>query len=529
MKQDKASLPGIFPAALVLSLIILAVRLFTLQVVQGAELSQKAEQNRIKVQVLPATRGVIYDQRGEILARNTPQGREYPLKAAAAHVIGYVGEADETELTAFTVDLGATIGKMGVEREEDKVLRGSNGGIVVETDSAGEPIRELSRNEPIPGEDLHLFLDKDLQAAVFAALAEKKGAVVATTPEGQVLALASSPSFDPNVLSRQSSPVDSQQEEIKQILSDSDQPMFNRAIGGQYPPASTFKIVTGTAGLETGKISAQEEIEDTGEIKIGKFRFGNWYFDQYGKKEGMVNMVKAFQRSNDIYFYRVGERLGITQLAAWAKAFGLGEPTNIALKGEAQGLVPDAEWKEKVQNESWYLGDTYITAIGQGNLQTTPIQVNQMAAVIASGGQLCRPELVNQGQNSECQQVPIKPETLKVVREGMKQACQTGGTGWPLFNFRVKNEGLIKRVDGIDFFHEASDSADAVRVPVACKTGTAEYGDPEDKTHAWFTVFAPVQNPEIVVTVILEGAGQGSDEAAPVAKKVLETWFNHQK
>jgi penicillin-binding protein 2 len=509
-------------------------------VVQGADFAQRAEQNRIKVEPLPATRGVIYDRNGEILARNTPQGREYPLKAAAAHVIGYIGEADEAELASFAVELGALVGKLGVEREEDKLLRGSDGGVIRETDPEGKPMRELSRNEPIPGQDIHVFLDSRLQEAAFAALADQKGAIVATSPEGEVLALASSPSFDPNVFSRQKPTANDEQKEIAQILSDPNQPMFDRAIGGQYAPGSTFKIVTGTAGLETGVIDTQEEIEDTGEIKIGEFRFGNWYFDQYGRKEGMVNILKAFQRSNDIYFYRVGERLGITKLAAWARAFGLGKPTEIPLKGEAAGLVPDAGWKETVKHDSWYLGDTYITAIGQGDLQTTPIQVNRMAAVIASSGKLCRSQLVNEGKNPQCESVPIKAETIETIREGMKRACETGGTGWPLFNFRIKNQTLSSKVDSVDFFHEASDSArqnssgnldgqaDMVRIPVACKTGTAEYGDPQDKTHAWFTVFAPVHHPEIVVTVLLEGAGQGSDKAAPVAKKILETWFEEQ-
>lgn len=525
MKQDHVSVPRLFPFVLLISLIILIGRLFTLQVVQGADFSQRAEQNRIKVEPLPATRGVIYDRNGKILARNTPQGREYPLKAAGAHVIGYVAEADASEVESFAVDLGALVGKLGVEREEDKLLRGSNGGIVVETDSLGVPIRELSRHEPIPGQDIHLFLDQDLQQAAFTALSGGKGAVVVTKPEGEVLALASSPSFDPNVFSLQRPASSDQQKEIAQILGDPDQPMFDRAIGGQYPPGSIFKIVTGTAGLETGVIDSTEEIEDTGEIKIGDFRFGNWYFDQYGRKEGLVNMVKAFQRSNDIYFYRVGERLGITKLAAWARAFGLGKLTTIPLKGEAEGLVPDASWKEQTKGEAWYLGDTYITAIGQGDLQTTPIQVNQMAAVIANSGKLCRPRLVDDGQKPACETVPIKEETLEVVREGMKQACDTGGTGWPLFNFRIKNQEARVKADGIDFIKDASGSAEYIRIPVACKTGTAEYGDPQDKTHAWFTVFAPVHKPEIVVTVLLEGAGQGSDKAAPVAKKILETWF----
>lgn len=499
----------IFKALLVISFALLFFKLFSLQVISGAEFSQRAEQNRVKVLPQRAARGVIYDRQGEILARNIPQGREYPLGEAGAHLIGFVAEADETEVESFTVSLGSLIGKMGVEREEDKFLRGFDGGIIVETDAEGKVIREISRKEPVPGLDLKLFVDKNLQEAAFRALKGRKGAIVVTRPEGEVLALVSSPSFDPN--------------HPEEVLTDEDEPMFDRAIAGLYPPGSIFKIVTAMAGLETGVINSQEEIEDTGEIKIGEFRYGNWYFDQYGRKEGMVNMVKAIQRSNDIYFYRVGERLGITKLAAWAKAFGLGKLTQLPLKGEAQGLVPDADWKKEVKSEDWYLGDTYITAIGQGDLQTTPIQINQMTGVVATLGKLCQPRIVQDGRSGKCQELPVLKINLETVREGMKQACQTGGTGWPLFNFKVKNTQL--EIDNLNYFRNASDSADVARIPVACKTGTAEYGDPEEKTHAWFTLFAPVYNPEIVITVLLEGAGQGSDVAAPAAKEVLEAWF----
>ena len=479
--------------------------------ISGAELAQEAEQNRIKILPLPAARGVIYDSSGKILARNTPQGREYSLKEAAAHLIGFVGEADQSELETFTVSLGSLIGKMGIEREEDKYLRGRDGGVIMETDSQGETVREMSRQEPISGRDLYLFLDHHLQQAAFSALDGKKGAVVAATPEGEVLALVSSPSFDPNLFTSQL-----EETKIGKVLNDPDQSMFNRVIGGQYPPGSVFKLVTAVAGLEIGVIKPREEIEDTGEIKVGEFRYGNWYFDQYGKKEGMVDMVKAIRRSNDIYFYRVGERLGVTKLAAWARAFGLGSLTKIPLKGETAGLVPDKEWKQAAKGESWYLGDTYITAIGQGDLQMTPIQVNQMTGVVAAGGKLCQPRLVNDKRGERCERLPIEKSTLDIVKEGMKQACQPGGTGWPLFQFQINNE---------NYFRNASDSADIVRIPVACKTGTAEYGDPDDKTHAWFTAFAPVENPEIVVTILLEGAGGGADKAAPVAKDILEAWF----
>ena len=519
---NPSGVPKIFTFTFISVFAVLLFKLFFLQVVFGADYAQRAEQNRIKMIATPAVRGVIYDRQGKIMARNTPEGREYPLGPAAAHVLGYLGEADEQEVNSFAVSLGAQIGKIGIERAADKLLRGIDGGTIVELNSQGEVLRELSHQDSIAGQDLFLFIDADLQQTALDLLKDLKGAVIASKPSGEVLLLASSPSFDPNVFT-----LNKDEEKIKEILEDEAKPMFNRAIGGQYPPGSVFKIIPAVAGLETKVIEPYETIEDTGEIKIGEFRFGNWYFDQYGQKEGLVDMIKAIRRSNDIYFYKVGERLGISKLAAWARAFGLGKPTGISINGEVNGLVPDAEWKEKVKDEDWYLGDTYITAIGQGDLQTTPLQVNQMVGVIASDGKLCRPRLIKDNNKEKCEALPIDQQTIQVVKEGMKQACQPGGTGWPLFEFKVQNEDL--KVDGVNFFQEASDSAQTVRIPVACKTGTAEFGDPEDRTHAWFSAFAPANDPEIIVTVLLEAAGQGSDEAAPVAKEILKKWFEDKK
>lgn len=518
--------PWLFFFLLIFSFGGFLIRLIFLQIVSGARLAQKAEQNRLKILPTIASRGVIYDRNGIILARNTTSGREYPLGSALAHLIGFVGEANEEELNVFALSPGSLVGKMGIEREEDKVLRGFNGGTLVETDASGHTLRQLSQKEAIVGQDLHLFIDVDLQKRAGQILAGQKGAIIASTADSKILLLASSPAFDPNLFSKNiySKVKDGDKEkELEKVLNSPDRKIFNRAIAGLYPPASTFKIVTTTAGLETGVIDKTETIEDTGEIRVGKFRYGNWYFDQYGKKEGQVDIIKALKRSNDIYFYKVGERLGVTRLSNWAKAFGLGKITNIPLAGEEAGLVPDENWKKTVKHEQWYLGDTYIMAIGQGDLQTTPIQVHQMMALIANNGASCAPKIVNDGVKQDCRQLPISQEVIKVVQEGLKEACADGGTGWPFFNFKIKTDKI--KIDGVNYFRKDTDAVDEVRIPVACKTGTAEFGHPEDKTHAWFTVFAPVENPEIVVTVLLEEAGQGSDKAGPLAKQILQTWF----
>ena len=306
------------------------------------------------------------------------------------------------------------------------------------------------------------------------------------------------------------------QDEYGALMSSPDQPLFNRAIGGVYPPGSTFKIVTALAGLEEGVVNKSTIVEDTGVITVGSFSFPNWYFKQYGKTDGTVDVVKGIERSNDIFFYKAGEWLGITKISEWAKKVGVGKTLGIELSGEATGLMPDPTWKNKTfqtpqdieeKNNEWYLGDTYHVAIGQGYLLTTPLKVNAWTNSIASSGKLCRPTIkkVETGKlkMETCKDLKIKKETIDLVTQGMKKACEEGGTGWPLFGFTVKN----------------------IPISVACKTGTAEYGDPGNRTHAWFTAFAPVENPEISVTVILEGAGEGSEKAAPVAKKILEEWF----
>lgn len=482
----------VLPFFIFLGLVFLGlwIRLFYLQVVKGEENRELAEENRIKVIKIPGLRGVIYDRKGQILVRNRPEGREYIYGEALAHVLGYLGETSSEELEDY-YKAGDIVGKMGVEKGNDKVLRGIDGGVLVETGSQGEVIREIKEQEPKEGKSLTLTLDLGLQKKAFQELKARKGVIIASNPKnGQILALLSSPSFDPNIFILQTKDID-------KVLNDSSQPMFNRAIAGLYPPGSIFKIVTAIAGLEEKKIDKSTLVEDTGEIKIGDFVYSNWYFTQYGKTEGMVDIVKAIKRSNDIYFYKVGEWLGIGRLVEWAKYFDLGARTGIDIPGEAQGLIPTPEWKKKTKLESWYLGDTYITAIGQGNLQLTPLQVNQMSSVIASSGLLCQPHLLKD-KDDLCQKLKIKPKNLALVKEGMKQACEEKGTGWPFFDFSPS---------------------------VGCKTGTAEYGDPQDRTHAWFTVFAPWQEPEIVVTVLLEGAGEGSYQAAPVAKELLEYWF----
>src|SRR5581483_2009564 len=310
--------------------------------------------------------------------------------------------------------------------------------------------------------------------------------VVVTDGKGAVLAIYSNPSFDPNFFANKNSV------EINKIINSPGLPLFNRFLDGLYHPGSTFKIVTSTAALEEGKIDEDYTYKDEGFISLNSYKYYNWYFSEYGKTEGEINLVRAIARSTDTFFYKVGEMVGINDLANWARKFGLDKTTGVDLPGETNGIIPDPAWKRQTKGELWFLGDTYNVSIGQGDVAITPLSANVLTSVIANGGRLCRP-YVNEKLGSKCELLGLKEKSIDLIKEGMVQACSTGGTGFPFFDFKPQ---------------------------VACKTGTAETGDNE-KTHAWFTAFAPVDDPKIVVDVIVEKAGQGSEVAAPIAKEIM--------
>jgi penicillin-binding protein 2 len=461
--------------------------------------------------------------------------------------LGYTGELSEKEVNDEYYKLryyrrGDRIGRTGAEAVFEDRLRGRDGKELVEVDAHGKIVRILGRDKEIPGEDIMLSIDADLQkkTAESFPVSEKGAVIVARPATGEILAMYSSPSYDLNDFSEGLS-----QAQYEALLSNPDQPLFDRAIGGVYPPGSTFKIVTSLGAMEEGAIKKDTTVEDVGVLTIGPFSFPNWYFKQYGKTDGAVDLVKALQRSNDIYFYKVGEWLGITKLVAWSRKVGIGKPLGIELGGEASGLMPDPAWKKEhfstpedqaAHNDEWYLGDTYHISIGQGYLLVTPLQVNTWTNIIANKGAICRPTIKKvtgmRLRETNCKDIVVKNDTIDVITGGMKAACEAGGTGWPLFNFGVPKKGAQMENP------VSTSSANLIPVPVACKTGTAEFGHPKNDTHAWFTAFAPLPSegkeddkaitgdPEISVTVLVEGAGEGSSVAAPIAKKILEEWFS---
>lgn len=573
--KSKPSMRGyVVPIILVLLIVILVGRLFWLQVVHGADYRILSDSNRMRTQIIYAPRGVIFDRNNTPLVFNIPgfrkiedgkttlltrnqalsllakgeknlevdQLREYPYKESTAHVLGYIGQISEDELKEDTFKdylPGDLIGKIGIERRYEATLIGQNGKKLIEVDSAGKPVRTLGQTDPIPGNNITLTIDAKLQEASYNALPQdKKGVVISSTPDGQILSLVSRPSFDPNLFTLGEHYVpatNSAYESIGDILLDStNQPMLNRAIGGSYPPASTFKLITAAAGLEKNIIDETYEVEDTGILRVGDFSFANWYFTQYGGKDKDVNVVKAISRSNDIFFYKLAEKVGVSEISNMAKQFGLGSKLGIDLNGELEGVVPDPEWKKKVIKEQWYLGDTYHYGIGQGYLLTTPLQVNAWTQSIANGGTLYRPHLIKNVDKIVLHENVISEKTNQLIVQGMIDSCKNEtGVAWPLYDFTVKNKNL--KIDGKNILEavvatqgagiKPEEVKDYRRIAIACKTGTAEH-NLEKKTHAWITLFAPAYNPEIVVTVLIEEGGEGSSDAGPVAKKVLEDWFS---
>ena len=442
--------------------------------------------------------------------------RSYVHNQMGVHVFGYVSEISETELASMGDQgyrAGDLIGQSGLERKYDSFIKGIDGGSQIEVDVAGRMVQVLAKKEPIPGNNLVLTIDYRLQKVAEEALDEqlrylqqqggrrnaKAGAVVVLNPQnGEVLAMASRPAFDPNQFIGGIST-----QNWKAINENPFHPMDNRAIAGEYPPGSTFKIVTGTAALELKKVTANELIFDSGQ---------HWLVPKVnaaGEALGWINFHQALSMSDNVYFYELGNRLGIDALERYARMFGLGSYTGIDLPEESDGLVANRKYKELNYKEDWYLAETFDAAIGQGFQLATPLQMAVLMSEIANGGRRWRPHIVGKVLSSkgelvkampveEVGRIDISPETLKLVRDGLRGVSEAGGTGAGVFaNFPV---------------------------PVAGKTGTAE--NPHGDDHGWFVAYGPFDDPRLTVAVIIEQGGYGSSSAGPIARKILETAFN---
>lgn len=422
---------------------------------------------------------------------DTDTVRYYPQHKIASHALGYTREINGDELKERQKEgyrMGDVIGKMGAEAGLEGKLRGEWGGILLERDGSGKVIRKLGIKEAKAGNDVTLTIDLELQKVAEKALGERKGAVVALDPrDGSVLAMASYPAFDPNIFS---GPIT---EQIWQEVQGKGNPFINRAVVG-FPPASTFKIVTATAGMESGKFKPSTILPTYAYLRVGGTAFGEWNRSGFGP----MGFVNALAWSSNTFFGQIGNGVGGEKLIEWARKYGFGSPTGIELKEESAGLIADNQWKKERFNWDWTAGDTVNMSIGQGFTLATPLQVAVMVAVPANGGYRIVPHLEQDKATylRKRQSLNIKPTTLKTISEGMRSVVARG-------------TGRRAALSGI---------------AVAGKSGTAEA--PPGKSHVWFGGYAPYENPEIVVVAFLEhSGGGGGSTAGPMVREVLEAYF----
>lgn len=581
---------------IVLIIILLAGRVFYLDVIRGSYYSDVSNGNRIRLITIKAPRGKILDKFGRVLVGNMPSmdvvivPRDLPdnhdkIEAVAREVsgildmdlgnvetvlgtqnrksiepvllkenitqdqalilaekaseipgisventairnyengpifspiIGYDGKITQAELkNNLDYSLTDYIGKTGLEKYYEQNLKGKNGAKRVEVDSIGNATKNLGIIQPEAGENLYLNIDEELQKRLYDSLSSsmeknesKTAAAIAIDPRnGGILAMVSLPSFDNNLFASGISNADYQN-----LISDPNLPLFNRAISGEYPPGSTLKPAVAAAALAEGTITPSTIIDGQGgSINIGNFRFGDW------KVHGPSDVRTAIAESNDVFFYTVGggygniQGLGMDRMKKYENLFGLGNPTGIDLPDESIGFIPSEQWKLDKLGERWYIGDSYHSAIGQGFVTVTPLQLANYTAAIANGGILYQPRVVNRIQKSDGTIENISPvviredfisaDVIKIVREGMRKTV-TDGTAQPLKTLPVEAAG---------------------------KTGTAQFGVGGAQLHGWFVSFAPYNDPEIAMAVLVEGGGEGFSSAEPVAKDIYNWYFTRNR
>ncbi len=594
---NRAILGAFFSTLLIL---LLVARMFYLEVLRHEHFTTLSTNNRVSLQPIPPTRGLIYDRHGVLLAQNLPTfsleivqervedmeatlqhiaelievsdddlerfreelkssrrfeavplrfrlsdeevaliavnnhrlpgveinstlTRHYPLGNLTAHSVGYVSRINEEELRKLDpTNYAATnyIGKTGVEKSYEALLHGNVGFQQVETNARGRVLRVLEYTPPMPGQNLTLNLDVELQRATERAFGEERGALVAIEPgTGAVLSLVSVPSYDPNLF------VNGIPLAAYKLLSTShDQPLFNRALRGQYPPGSTTKPFIGLAGLELGTVTTLDTVDCTGYylLKNDERHYRDW------KKEGhgVIGLTRAIVESCDVYFYDLALNLGIDNISSYLANFGLGVKSRIDIGGEADGLLPSREWKRRVRREPWFPGETLITGIGQGFFLATPLQLANATATLASRGKLMKPTVVHAIENPTSHEINQMPTTLF-----NEVPINDAGNWWRIERAMAKvvhsPTGTARRIShGIDF-------------EIAGKTGTSQvFGIKQDeeyvaedidkrlRDHALFISFAPVAEPKIAIAVIVENGGSGGAVAAPIARKVIDSYMS---
>jgi len=445
--------------------------------------------------------------------------RHYLDDYKAPHLIGYMSEISPPELKRRKDSgyrIGDFIGKFGIERVCETFLRGKHGDRQVEVNVLGQVVRVINTVEGVPGDNVYLTIDGTLQKHAIGLLEGKVGAIIAMEPNtGHILALASSPHFDQNAFVSGMS-----HKQWSSLASNPHRPMENKGVQGEYPPASVFKIVTAIAGLEEGVIDEQTTLYCPGYYTYGNRTFKCW--SEHG--HGRVNVVQALAESCDVFFYQVGQKLGIEQLAWHSRASGFGALTGVDLEKEAKGLVPNTLWKKGRTGVPWQGGDTISVAIGQGYNLVTPIQVLGLTAAVANGGIRYKPLIVSSIESTSGDlKYKSQPEifgklsaskhTLEIVKKGLFQAVNSSsGTAWGSHIKGIKMCGKTGTAQVIG--RKSDDTKQDNKVP------------DEHKAHAWFTAYAPDDNPKIAVTVIIEHGEHGSQAAAPIAKELVKVYLD---
>jgi penicillin-binding protein 2 len=573
--------------SVVSGLVIVLGQLWYLQVLEGHRLRDLSEKNRIRVRPAAAPRGILFDRNGLPLVDNRPAftlslipreienrstvlarlsillriplgelddalarvpadsyrpvrvrrgltleevakveewrldlpgvvievepQRVYPTSRFAAHLLGYVREANEDQLRQSRLRRGDLVGQSGLERLLDDYLRGRDGGERIEVDALGRPIQVMRRQEPEPGAHVVTTVDRRIQEVAERAMGAHAGAVVVLDPRsGDVLAMTSSPAFE---LDHFTGALD--RETWLRLVKDPHHPLLNRAIQSQYAPGSLFKIIVAAAGLQEGTLIPMDRVYCNDEFRLGNRSFKDWKPGGHG----WVDLHQALVQSCNIYFYQAGLKVGIDAIARYARAFGLGRPTGIDLQGEKFGLIPVPAFKRERSGRRWHPGDTVNVSIGQGQVLTTPLQIARMMAAVANGGILWRPRLVQRVESSDSRplytehpkvdgRVELSPVVWAFLRRSLWGVVNEGGTGAAAYLPGVEVAGKTGTA-------QTMTRSDAGRAHTASKS----------QDHAWFAAFAPVQDPEVVVVVLVERGGKGGQAAAPVARQILQGIF----
>ncbi len=582
----------------VAAFVLLAARLFYLQILEGEEFRRLSENNCIRLQSIAAPRGLIFDRNSNLMVDNRPAFdlsivprdakpveatlkkiarygnveeaeimsifpfkkntrsykpvllqqdigrdtlaamevhlfdlpgvvinvtpcREYIYKKSAAHLLGYLGQISVNELRSDEYSgcqTGDFVGKFGVEKSCETLLRGKRGGRQVEVNAKGQVVKVLKTVAARPGHNIFLTIDKGLQQLAEAALDGLTGSVAVMDPRtGEVLAMASSPAFDSNAF------VTGLSHENWHSLTQSPlRPMENKVVQAGYPPASTYKIITAMAGLEEGVVDESTMFFCPGYFKLGDGVFRCW--NKYG--HGKVNVVKALAESCDVFFYQVGLELGIERLAWYARACGLGKPTGIGLFNEAKGLVPTTMWKKKRLGRPWYKGETLSVAIGQGYNVVTPLQMLALTSAVANGGKLYRPllikkivsadgDVIEKPKSQVTGSLPVSKKNLELIRKGL----------WEVVNGR-RGTAKIAKLKTIEFSGKTGTAQVVGRKKKKTAAAGSEDAEPSIKPHAWFVAYAPSVDPVIAVVVMIEHGEHGSSTAAPIAGKLIDAYLN---